>query len=299
MSGRPRDAASWLGALEEVVATHLGAASTADTIAVSASRAVFLVTSGASRFVVKLATAGARPGTDYAATATAQDLARRAGLPVAEVVAVGGTIEGAPLQYVIQEHVDGIEWRKVRPRLSDAERADASAEIAQMLVTMQTIDLPGFGSLAEPAPQGGPGLVDALHAQISLRVSDGRHRTLARRVLQQHAELFRTDPRPTLTHDDLHHANLLFRRAVDGWHLVAVLDWDKAWAGPAESDLARMAFWDDMTDEAFWSVYRASVRPDPGWAERAMIYQLLWCLEYEATTARHRADTAALLAALA
>ena len=292
------DAAGWLGALHEVVATHLGAVRTVETIAVSETRAVFLVTTGATHYVVKLATTQARPGIDYTATATAQDLARRAGVPVADVVAVGETTDGVLLQYVIQEQVEGTEWRKVRPQLRDAEVARASAEIAQMLVTMQTVAMPRFGSLAKLALIGDAGLVEALQARISLRIRDGSNRELAQQALQQHGELFRTDPRPTLTHDDLHHANLLFRRAGDGWHLVAVLDWDKAWAGSAECDLARMAFWDDMTDGTFWSVYRTSVQPDDGWAARAMIYQLLWCLEYEATTARHRADTAALLAAL-
>lgn len=298
ISERDRDAAAWLGALHEVVAAHLGAARTVETIAVSETRAVFRVSSGTARFVVKLAPAHARPGIDYTATATAQDLARRAGVPVADVIAVGETTAGVLLQYVIQAQVEGTEWRKVRPQLGDAELVSASAEIAQMLVTMQTVAMPGFGSLVGPALIGDGGLVEALQARISLRIRDGSNRELAQQVLQQHWELFRTDPRPRLTHDDLHHANLLFRQAGDGWHLVAVLDWDKAWAGSAECDLARMAFWDDMTDGTFWSVYRASVQPDDGWAARATIYQLLWCLEYEATTARHRADTAALLAAL-
>jgi hypothetical protein len=45
-----------------------------------------------------------------------------------------------------------------------------------------------------------------------------------------------------------------------------VLDWDKAWAGPLESDVARMAFWDDMTGDGFWEVYKvpaAEGRADP------------------------------------
>jgi len=49
----------------------------------------------------------------------------------------------------------------------------------------------------------------------------------------------------------------LLRRNSYGWRLVALLDWDKAWAGPAESDVARMAFWDDMTGPGFWEVNSA------------------------------------------
>jgi fructosamine-3-kinase len=76
--------------------------------------------------------------------------------------------------------------------------------------------------------------------------------------------------------------------------LVPDPSWDKAWAGPPESDVARMAFWDDMTGDGFWEFYNADVPPAEGRAERALIYQLLWCLEYLVSTPRHRADTASL-----
>jgi aminoglycoside phosphotransferase (APT) family kinase protein len=103
----------------------------------------------------------------------------------------------------------------------------------------------------------------------------------------------------TLCHDDLHHNNVLFRPDRGDWRLVAVLDWDKAWAGPAECDVARMAFWDDMTGPGFWEVYRASLLPSEGAAERALIYQLLWCFEYDDGSPRHIADTARLRRRLA
>ena len=100
--------------------------------------------------------------------------------------------------------------------------------------------------------------------------------------------------RSTLCHDDLQHTNLIFQGGRGSWKLAAVLDWDKAWAGPPESDVARMAFWDDMTGDGFWEVYNAGVPPAEGRADRALIYQLLWCLEYPVSTPRHRADTASL-----
>ena len=102
-----------------------------------------------------------------------------------------------------------------------------------------------------------------------------------------------------MCHDDLHHDNVLFRMSPDGWRLVALLDWDKAWAGPAESDVARMAFWDDMTGPGFWEVYRDVNETDDNAAQRARIYQLLWCLEYDDDSARHAADTTRLRRLLA
>jgi hypothetical protein len=99
---------------------------------------------------------------------------------------------------------------------------------------------------------------------------------------------------PALCHDDLHHANVVFRHERGRWRLAGLLDWDKAWAGPAESDIARMALWDDMTGPGFWETYRAAAPVADGEPERALVHQLLWCLEYPADTPRHRADTAAL-----
>ena len=73
-----------------------------------------------------------------------------------------------------------------------------------------------------------------------------------------------------------------------------MLDWDKAWAGPGESDIARMSFWDDMTGAGFWEVYDSVAPPAEGRSERALVYQLLWCLEYTVSTPRHLADTASV-----
>ncbi len=110
-------------------------------------------------------------------------------------------------------------------------------------------------------------------------------------VLQRSSRLFSGHDQPTLCHDDLHHRNLLFEASVTGPRVTAVLDWDKAWSGPAESDVARLAMWDDMTGPGFWSVYRAEHPPGDGEDVRRLIYQLLWCFEYDAKTARHREDT--------
>jgi|SRR5215211_1617265 len=61
-------------------------------------------------------------------------------------------------------------------------------------------------------------------------------------VLDRKASLFADQMGSTLC-DDLQHTNLIFREARAGWQLAGVLDWDKAWAGPSGSDIARMSFW--------------------------------------------------------
>jgi hypothetical protein len=55
-----------------------------------------------------------------------------------------------------------------------------------------------------------------------------------------------------------------------------------------------MAFWDDMTGPGFWQLYRAAVPAADGQEQRVLLYQLLWCLEYDDGSARHAADTAEL-----
>lgn len=293
MPDRPGDADRWLEVARTLAHRHVGRAEL-DVLGSSATHAVLLVRAGATRLVLKIAASGARPGLDLGRSAAAQELARQAGVPVGTVVAAGTDAELPSVQYLLQEEVQGVEWRTVRPRLRPAELARASADIAGAVLALQSVDLPSFGALDDPAPHS---LVDALHERVDLRIPAGARRQ-AHAVLQDHAALFTAPAAPTLTHDDLHHANLLFRQAAGGWVLAGVLDWDKAWAGSAESDVARMAFWDDMTGPAFWSVYRAGFPASDGWERRAMVYQLLWCLEYDVDTDRHRQDTASLVARL-
>ncbi|GEL97452.1 phosphotransferase family protein [Cellulomonas terrae] len=285
---------AWLSDARLLTRRHVGRAEL-DLLASSDTHAVLLVRAGATRLVLKIATSTARPALDLARSAAAQELARRAGVPVGTVVAAGTDDELPSVQYLFQEEVQGTEWRRVRPRLRPAEQARASADIAGAVLALQSVVLPSFGALDDPAPRS---LVDALHARVDLRIPDGARREQAHAVLRDHAALFAAPAQPTLTHDDLHHANLLFRPCPGGWVLAGVLDWDKAWAGSAESDVARMAFWDDMTGPDFWSVYRAGVPEADGWERRAMVYQLLWCLEYPVDTPRHRQDTASLVARL-
>ncbi len=113
-------------------------------------------------------------------------------------------------------------------------------------------------------------------------------------MLEDAADLFAAPGAAALCHDDLHHDNVLVAPTPAGRDVVAVLDWDKAWAGPRESDLARMAFWDGMTGPAFWPVLRAARPACRAEDERWLVHQLLWCLEFPVDTPRHRADTAGL-----
>ena len=76
------------------------------------------------------------------------------------------------------------------------------------------------------------------------------------------------------------------------WHLAGVLDFDSAWAGNPESDLARLELWRGMMHPSFWSTYAAEHRVADSYASRRALLQLLWCLEYAHPTREHNAVTA-------
>jgi fructosamine-3-kinase len=75
------------------------------------------------------------------------------------------------------------------------------------------------------------------------------------------------------------------------WCLAAILDFEKAWAGHHETDLARMAFWTGMTSASYWCAYERIRAIEPLYRQRCPVYQLLWCLEYARPTPAHLCDT--------
>jgi aminoglycoside phosphotransferase (APT) family kinase protein len=274
-----------------------------DPLQESERGAVLLVELSGSRRLVLTLTGphpgrpdGTEPaGTDHERTAAVAALAGAAGVPVPPVLAAKNAEgEGG---YLLREHVDGIEWYRVRPTLDDHAARSIHRQFAELLLALRTVPLDSFGDLDRQARPAGLDPVDALHRRADLRVADAAARQLFHELLDREAASF-DDARPTLVHDDLHSANVVLRQVGGEWRVAGVLDWEKAWAGPEESDVARMAFWDDMTGPGFWEVYRSAVPEDDGYARRALVHQLLWCLEYDVRTPRHERDTAAVCAAL-
>ena len=247
-----------------------------------------------SRLVLKLARLEGQPAIDLARTAAVMALAGGAGVPVPRVLSADATGRLGGWQHLLSEHVDGEVWREVRPLLTADQRRAVHRQFAGTLLALRSIGLPAFGELGRDGAPVPVSLPAALRERVRLRVRRPAARAVAEQLLERRAASLAAGSAPALCHDDLHHQNLVLRPGADGWRLVGVLDWDKAWAGPVESDLARLAFWDDMTGPGFWSAYRAAVPAVEGEEERWAVHQLLWCLEYDAPTPRHRADTAAL-----
>ena len=246
--------------------------------------------------VLRLTAASAARGDDER-TAAVVGIARAAGVPAPAVLAHGPALRPR-WRRSVEEHVEGTPWAEARLRLDRREVAVVHEDLAGALVALQSSRPGGFGALDRTGRPAGLPLLAALHAQVELRVSTGSARGTAHEVLDREAALFERADEAVLTHDDLHGANVLVRQTPAGWRLAALLDWEKAWAGPADADVARLAFWDGMTGPGFWSSYRSAVPERDGDARRALVLQLLWCLEHDWPTARHRADTAWLLAQL-
>jgi aminoglycoside phosphotransferase (APT) family kinase protein len=268
-----------------------------EALQVRDASAVLMVTTAADvGLVVKVAAAQANDPVCFERTAVLTALARSTGAPVPEVLAADDSLYRSRWRYLIAEHIDGVSWRELRPRLSTSHVAAAHRALAETLLRVQSLRFTAYGELdVHGHPAVGRDIVTALHQRADLRVHDPHARATFHEVLTRDGALFASQGAATLCHDDVHRGNVLFRKSSDGWQLVALLDWDKAWAGPAESDVARMAFWDDMTGPGFWEVYPAPNADDGDAARRALIYQLLWCLEYDDGTARHAADTTRLL----
>jgi aminoglycoside phosphotransferase (APT) family kinase protein len=238
------------------------------------------------RVVARLADPAAAPAVDLARTAVASTMAAAAGVPVPAVLGLRRAAGQGEWDCLLLEHVPGVPWSA---RVLDAGPADVAllhGQVRALLAALGSVHLPSFGELDADGSPDGASLLEALHRRAALRVTDPRRRALFERVLDREAALFPDDEGAVLVHDDLHAANLL---VSDGGppRLTAVLDWDKAWAGPADGDLARTSFWDGLPDLEPADRQRLSER-------RLLVLQLLWCLERQDDAPRHVADTASL-----
>jgi aminoglycoside phosphotransferase (APT) family kinase protein len=246
-------------------------------------------------FVLKLAGPRCEVPINFSRTAAVTRLVREAGVPVAQVMAFDDSYDVGAFRYLVQEQAEGQVWKSFLPTLPPEEVERSYAQLAGVLVALRTIEFHGFGDLgSDGRPTPGLSWERALEQRASATIRDQRRRDSYVELLHREAHLFAADATASMCHDDLHHLNVIGHRSPGGARITAVLDWDKAWAGHHESDLARMALWDDMTHPAFWSAYRSVFHLAEGAEERRPIYQLLWCLEYDATTPRHLADTARL-----
>ena len=213
-------------------------------------------------------------------------------IPMPEVLAVNMSYQTWPWRYFVKTHIPGQEWAAVRRQMNPEELSGAYRQIGNAVAQLHTIHFPLFGELAvDGSVQGGEPYLTALIEHARSAIKNARLRDLYFSVLERHRALFLDVRHPSLCHEDLHKHNILFQYRQGRWHLATILDFDKAWAGHHETDLARLELWEGMLGQEFWVPYEA-IRPvEPLYRQRRPIHQLLWCLEYAQPTAEHLADT--------
>lgn len=249
--------------------------------------------SPALELVVKLAGPEAPYAYPFERTAVFHRLvAAHTTIRMPELIAMDVSYREWPWRYLIKTHIPGTEWDAVLPQLSAVQLPDAYHQIGNAVAQLHAIKFPAFGELAgDGRVEAGGSYLTILQARANHTIQTQRFRDYFFKVLAHHADLFADVSTPNLCHEDLHRYNILFENRQGNWFLTTILDFDKAWAGHRETDLARLDLWTDMTNEAFWQAYNA-VRPvDLMYKQRRPIYQLLWCLEVAWPSAKHLADT--------
>lgn len=247
----------------------------------------------AMKVVAKLATPEAPLAAAFERTAMLQRLvATQTTIPMPETLAVDTSCRVWPWRYFIRTHIPGQEWAAARRQMTGEELSDAYRQIGSAVAQLHTIHFPAFGELtADGSVQGDAPYPAALQEHAQAIIRSARLRDLFFSALERQRPLFRDVQRASLCHEDLHKHNILFRRHRGRWRLATILDFDKAWAGHHETDLARLELWQGMTSAEFWGPYEAICPIAPLYRERRALYQLLWCLEYARPTAEHLADT--------
>jgi fructosamine-3-kinase len=245
------------------------------------------------KVVIKLAGPEASLACPFDRTAALHGLvAAHTTLSMPQVIAVDVSYQKWPWRYFIKAHVPGDEWAIVRHQMSSEQLSSAYCQMGNAVAQLHTIRFPAFGELASDGQvRTGSPYLSALEERASSLIRDARHRTHFFSVLHQYAHLFDGVSIANVCHEDLHSHNILFAKRQGQWQLTTILDFDKAWAGHYETDLARLDLWAGMTEESFWKAYEAIHPVEPRYRQRRPIYQLLWCLEYARPTAEHLADT--------
>jgi aminoglycoside phosphotransferase (APT) family kinase protein len=258
--------------------------------------AVLLATLAASprEVVVKLAGPQASLSSDFDRTAAIARLARSRGeVATFDVLAVDVTYRAWPWRYLVMTRVPGVAWREVRPSHA------LYTALGEVVGRLHGIRFPECGEIgAYGQVLGGNNYHRALVERVHRRIANPAHAALFVALLRERATLFDGMQNGSLCHDDLNPNNILVVDLAEAGPAVAVIDFDSAWAGCPESDLARLELWRGMIGDGFWDAYLDEASVSPHYPERRPLFQLLWCLEYARPTPQHLADTARVCAEL-
>jgi fructosamine-3-kinase len=200
---------------------------------------------------------------------------------------------------MVTTDIPGETWSEMLPQLKGEDAHHVYRQLGRAVAELHTLRFPECGEIGvDGAVIRGAPFHLALMERARQRIANARHADLFVYLLAERAALFSDITWGALCHDDLNPHNIIMRNAGGRWQLAALLDFDSAWAGSPESDIARLELWRGMAGEGFHQAYEAVHPMASLYPDRRPLYQLLWCLEYARSTPQHLADTAAVCATL-
>ena len=165
--------------------------------------------------------------------------------------------------YLFQTHMPGEPWKAVAHRLTPEDEAALWHELARIARRIHSVTGEEFG-LPHPGPRFATWSLTILDwleralrdiARFQLETDDTRAILTCARV---HAHLLDEITRPRLLHGDLWTFNVLVAPSESGWHITAVLDYDRAAWGDPFADWTFHVLPRRATPEAreiFWEEY--------------------------------------------
>lgn len=249
-----------------------------------------------SEVIIKLDSRDITSSASFERTAVIHRLLRHeTDVPVSEIIAVDTQRQTFPWRYLIQTRMQGELWADVVKKMDGDAKRLAYRQMGNVVAQIHSVKFPNFGDIGVDSEFS---FEEALIQRARKAIQQERLRERFTELVSHRRTLFETITQPNLCHDDLHHYNLLFDNVQGTWLLSGVLDFDKAWSGHFETDLARLDFWDHMMGNGFREAYVAIHPISPEYELRRPIYQLMWCLEYAQKTPRHVVDLQHLCEAL-
>jgi aminoglycoside phosphotransferase (APT) family kinase protein len=224
---------------------------------------------------------------------------RQTVVPTVEVLAADVSYREVPWRYLITTYAPGHTWLDVMRRLTSDEATVLHRQLGGAVAALHGLGFPAFGEIDDDGTVAvGLSYREALMARAQRLVANPHHVDQFLAVLQERAEDFADVREAGLCHEDLNPGNIVLQRRAGQWDVSAIIDFDIAWAGNPESDLARLELWRGMTGAGFWEGYMAGGSIATTSPNRRLVLQLLWCLEYASQSPRHAVDTQKVCAGL-
>lgn len=202
-------------------------------------------------------------------------------VPNSGIIATDTSQHRWPWRYMIMTHVEGYRWGNVIPHLDIEQASDVRQQLGTAVAMLHNIPFEQFGEIdANANIPFGAKYLQALIQRLERRITHPRRAASLTALLWERSRLFSDVRDARLTHDNLNSMNIKLRQDGTKWTLAGILDFDNAWAGSPESDLARMESWRGLIGPGFWEGYLSVRQVASSYPQRRALLQLMWCMEY-------------------